>query len=622
MAQFLAAPHSAIIQHMQAQVNALFGQNSTPTKISKFISSQHAAWLDELQVLSAALQTAVTSDSQVNGWELVFEYELPQQGGRRPDVIVLSGNSIIVLEFKMKSSPTVSDIDQLDDYVRDIEYYHADSQKAARVCGALVVTKSSSDTIYGNVTSLCPRSVATYLLTHATPGQTSIAKWVKSAYTPAPGLLDAAIHGWFSNPPLLPAHLATNLPVVEADLRSIIASAVNDQPTVRRLIIVTGEPGAGKTFLGLNLAHDSSVSGGKRFVSGNGPLVKVLNYVLKQHQQLVTALHKFRDHFSNRQDPSENIIIFDEAQRTLDATYMWDRFKIAHSEAHQMLDIITRSPGWGVLVLLAGTGQEIYKGEVGLRVWFDELAQEFPHMTWEVHCSVPNVACLSNTATSNAVALPSNVRIHDATLHLDTALRQHGALDYSKWVQAVLNNDAICASHHANLARKNHFKLYVTRNLPSGKALLQGRYQNDPTKRYGLLAVSGNDNFLARHNVNVSMFQRDDSIERWYVDNQGSAASCCSFNHAATEFQCQGLDLDATITCWGEDLKWDQTAQKWIIKPVTVKPPVPNPKEMRLNKYRVVLTRAREYAVIFVPASTSLDDTYDFLVAAGATPLP
>jgi len=41
-----------------------------------------------------------------------------------------------------------------------------------------------------------------------------------------------------------------------------------------------------------------------------------------------------------------------------------------------------------------------------------------------------------------------------------------------------------------------------------------------------------------------------------------------------------------------------------------------------LKKYRVILSRAREYAVIFVPGDPSLDDTHNFLVASGAAPLP
>ena len=619
VSQFLSTPHSAIIQHMQAQVTAIFGPKSTPAKITAFNSSQHAAWVDELQVLSSTLQSAVATDSSANQWELVLEYELPQEGGRRPDVVVLAGNSVVILEFKMKARPEIPDACQLRDYVRDIGLYHTESHSAV-VVGALVITRSTSDTNYDNVTCLCPSGVANFLLNTATPKQTSIAKWVQSTYTPAPGVIEAAIQGWFNKRASLPLALATNLKAVEAQVRSIIASAVNDSPTVRRLIIVTGVPGAGKTFLGLNLAHDSTVPGSKRFVSGNRYLVKVLNYVLKQHQQIVTALHKFRDHFFNRQNPLDNIIIFDEAQRNIDASYMRVKLYQAHSEAHLMLDIITRTPGWGVLVLLAGTGQEIYIGEAGLRVWFDELAQGFFNTTWEVHCSKPDVACLNSTAKTGAVSLPSNVRVHNAILHLDTALRQHGSLDYAKWVEAVLIGDANLASQHASAAAGKGFNLYVTRNLRFGKAQLEASYQNCPTKHYGMLSVSRNDGFLLK--FAVLPLPKDASIEKWYVDPKTSTESGCSFNHYVTEFECQGLDLDATIVCWANDLKWNQISKQWIIAPVSEKPPVPNPIEMRLNKYRVILTRAREHSIIFVPPDRSLDDTYNFLVASGATPLP
>ena len=33
-------------------------------------------------------------------WSVILEYELPMEGGRRPDVVVLAGETVIVLEFK------------------------------------------------------------------------------------------------------------------------------------------------------------------------------------------------------------------------------------------------------------------------------------------------------------------------------------------------------------------------------------------------------------------------------------------------------------------------------------------------------------------------------------------
>lgn len=620
VATFLATTHQSLIQDLQQHVTNLFGGKANVNKISNFISSQNAAWVNEISVLTSALTSAVAANSLAGNWELILEYELPQQGGRRPDVIVLAGKTVVVLEFKMKAAPNTADLDQLNDYIRDLNYYHSEAQKAFKMCGALVLTKSTGAAVHSGITSLCPVSIANFLLSHASPGQILATTWVNGSYLPAPGVISAAIAGWRHSPPTLPAWLATNLPSVETTIRQIISAASQDLAGVRRLIIVTGEPGAGKTFVGLNLAHDTTVPGKKRFVSGNGPLVKVLNYALNQQQQIVTALHKFRDHFFKSQQPLENVIIFDEAQRTLDLVYMQQKFSKQHSEAYMMLEIITRTPNWGVLVLLAGTGQEIYKGEVGLQVWFDELSKSFQTTNWHVHCSKADIQYLTGTPTSSAFNPPQNVQVHNAPLHLNTALRQHGALDYAEWVESVLSGNSGSAAQHATAAGLKYFTLYVTRNVALAKQLVTDRYTNDPTKRYGILMVSGNDNLLRLHGV--PPIPIDGQIEKWYLDPPSQRSSSCSLTSAASEFQCQGLDLDSTIVCWGDDLRWDSTAKHWIIKPVNVQPPVPNPKEMRLNKYRVVLTRARDGSVIFVPPKPSLNDTYDFLLNCGATPLP
>jgi hypothetical protein len=43
--------------------------------------------------------------------------------------------------------------------------------------------------------------------------------------------------------------------------------------------------------------------------------------------------------------------------------------------------------------------------------------------------------------------------------------------------------------------------------------------------------------------------------------------------------------------------------------------------QLRLNAYRVLLTRARDAVVVFVPRLPHLDETFDYLIACGFTPL-
>ncbi|HET9345126.1 MAG TPA: hypothetical protein VFO05_05430, partial [Candidatus Limnocylindrales bacterium] len=53
---------------------------------------QQNAWEHELEWLAAALHVVDGS----SGWGVVLEYELPFEGGRRPDAIILAGDAVLV----------------------------------------------------------------------------------------------------------------------------------------------------------------------------------------------------------------------------------------------------------------------------------------------------------------------------------------------------------------------------------------------------------------------------------------------------------------------------------------------------------------------------------------------
>ena len=91
---------------------------------------------------------------------------------------------------------------------------------------------------------------------------------------------------------------------------------------------------------------------------------------------------------------------------------------------------------------------------------------------------------------------------------------------------------------------------------------------------------------------------------------------------AATEFQCQGLELDFTIVCWADDITWQDEISKWKVRPVQTPPPIlENPAQTRVNVYRVLLTRGRDGMVLYLPPDTSLDSTFRALCKAGARPI-
>ena len=90
----------------------------------------------------------------------------------------------------------------------------------------------------------------------------------------------------------------------------------------------------------------------------------------------------------------------------------------------------------------------------------------------------------------------------------------------------------------------------------------------------------------------------------------------------ATEFGAQGLELDAALLAWGTDLvldggRWSNAGASRYQRAGMVKDPM----QLRLNAYRVLLTRGRDACVLFVPPVARLDETWRYFEAIGFTRL-
>ena len=82
---------------------------------------------------------------------------------------------------------------------------------------------------------------------------------------------------------------------------------------------------------------------------------------------------------------------------------------------------------------------------------------------------------------------------------------------------------------------------------------------------------------------------------------------------------CHGLlELDATLLAWGTDFalhagRWSNAKARGYRGRV----PVRDPYQLRVNAYRVLLTRGRDACVVWVPPLDELDETFDYLAASG-----
>ncbi len=601
-------------------------------------TQQVAAWTSSLDVLQEQGAFALRADSKTHAHSSVLEYELPREAGRRPDVLVLHNGTVLVLEFKETGRIRRADLDQVQAYARDLRGYHSACRDLSVVpllvlCGKDAQERDVDGVLVVPATVLGARLVEFAQAAKGPP--VAIDAWLEGDYAPLPTLVTAArmLFERQDLPFIRRAHSAGVPRTVEHVLTTARRTA---QMGGRRLLLLTGVPGAGKTLVGLQVAHSAALEGAvvahearKRatpatFLSGNGPLVQVLQDALKS-RTFVQDMHRYVRRFGlERRDqmPPEHLIVFDEAQRAWDAAKVADFYakrlpgidpSAFRSEPEMLVDAAERIPGWSMVLALVGTGQEIHTGEeAGVVQWAEALAAARERWNW----SVSGPPGLRAMFADRQVAYEE-----DELLDLNVTLRSHAAENLHVWVSALLDGgDAALADARlaADELRRDGFPIYATRDLESAKRYARDRFRGEPLRRYGLVASSKAKN-LESYGVDPT-FQatRRINVARWFNDSPGSARSCCQLVDVATEFQCQGLELDLPILCWGDDFSWD--AGRWHMSPVRPSRLVRDPYRLRRNAYRVLLTRGREGLVIWVPdrPRAAMDGTMDALIRAGA----
>jgi hypothetical protein len=591
--------------------------------------SNRTSWMNCHRVLQNQLFQLARKCPEAFAWGIAFEYEIPRERGRRLDVAVLAGECILVLEFKDFETILQPHIDQVAACARDLSSYQAASHNR-RVIPVLINTLSdAAPTKEDEVWITGATGLSKCIEQTGVSGQpwTPIGAWVESPYAPLPSLFRAA-RMIFEHEPLPRIKQAESAGVagaVEAVGRTIEEAHSRSE---RHLIFVTGVPGAGKTLTGLQLVYTLKPQNGGEangvFLSGNGPLVAVLQYALrgKDRSRRGTAdpsrvfvrdvLAFVRDYIDPESPlPPEHVWVYDEAQRAWDADRVAERHRHQMSEPEMFLKLGERMPGWSVMVGLIGSGQEIFRGEEqGMEQWNEALRTL--SSSWTVHCPAVDA---QNRPLADLFTAAKSVRVDEA-LSLDQSLRSHLALDVPEWVNALLGGDVDHAAHIASRIRSAGFNLYFSEDVEAAKEYVKSRYGGNENARYGLLA-SNKDRSLPRFNVrNDYPVQKNlkNHVGPFFVDPPDSNRSCCQLRDVATPFECQGLELDFPVVCWGDDLWWD--GRCWVVRD-SRNSRERDPYRLRINGYRVLLTRGRDGMIVFVPPIERLRRTARLLAAAG-----
>lgn len=634
----MRAWYSATIETFRsADPNAIIGQL---VKNGSFavLPTQTEAWRVQINFLHA----------QLTGFSgaVFFEFNIPRMG-RRVDVILLVGPVVFVVEFKVGARAFErAATEQAWDYALDLKNFHEASHELAIV--PLVVATEAEDVpallpvvdpdrVYrplGVTTGTFRQALDTITRREFGPA-IDLHAWLASSYRPTPTIIEAAraLYAHHSVEAIARHDAgAENLRVTSRHIEEIVAEAKRKKQKV--ICFVTGVPGAGKTLVGLNIAtrgRDSEVMSPAVYLSGNDPLVAVLREALTRDEvarqkamgnsvrkgkvgesvkAFIQNVHHFRDEaLMDTNAPAEHVAIFDEAQRawTLQQTSTFMRRKknvpdFSQSEPEFLISYINRHADWGVVICLVGGGQEINIGEAGIDSWLDAVNERFP--SWRMHIS--SRLTDSEYAAGNAL---DSVRDRPGTyfddcLHLSVSMRSFRAENVSYFVKALLDRDANAArTVFGQLSER--YPIAVTRDLEAAKYWVRQKARG--SERYGLLA-SSKAMRLKPHAIDVRV---DINPIHWFLNDKDDTRSSFYLEDAATEFQVQGLELDWTVVTWDADLRvngtgWshhDFRGDRWTN--------VRNADNQRylMNAYRVLLTRARQGMVIFVPRGDGSDAT-------------
>lgn len=643
--------------------------HDSPQKILGHLAEHHPhdldpltrnSWLAEIKILQREL--ASLSD----GW-VAMEFAIPRMG-RRADAIVLLKGVIFVIEFKIGATDFDSGaVDQAIDYCLDLKNFHEGSHTRPLV-PVVIATKAVSRP--GQL-PFWPDDVARPILTNGVGLASAMlmeaarfsarddfdaALWMASGYKPTPTIIEAA-QALYSN------HHVEEITRSDADRKNlaqttdrlswIIADAKRKGQKV--ICFVTGVPGAGKTLAGLNLAVRYANREGERavFLSGNDPLVEVLREALARDEvyrlraaghkvkseecrrkvkSFIQNIHHFRDaNLTTNDAPFESIAVFDEAQRAWNAKqlsgFMARKKGLAdfdQSEPSFLIDVFARHKGWCAIVCLVGGGQEINAGEAGLPEWFSAIATQ--HRDWKVYVSDRLESEEYRWGRDLPVLLQGVNYEIEPDLHLAVAIRSFRAENLSAFVNAIISGDvsAACALHRDI---KDLYPLFLTRDLTVAKAWL--REQARGSERCGLVAYSGASR-LKPDGVNVH--EKIDA-PTWFLNGKLDVRSSYYLEDPATEFDIQGLELDWVGVCWEanfrrQDNRWvhyNFRGTDWQVVRDSVR------QTYLANAYRVLLTRARQGMVIYVPPGDTVDPTRspefydgiaDYLAQCGIASLP
>lgn len=629
----------SIRNFVSSDTDSIMGKIVNGCTDSTIRDTQKNAWKYQIDLLKPILSTYEGV--------ILFEYSIPRMG-LRIDTVLIIGPVVFVIEFKIGQSHfSQVDLDQVCDYALDLKNFHETSHHqyiaplliathaGEDFCSKLVA--ADQDKLLKPLASNCDdlAEIIGKVLSFANGQRIDGEEWENGRYCPTPTIIEAATA-------LYKGHSVAEISRNDAGAKNLRQTTDTISEVIRTakerrqkaICFVTGVPGSGKTLVGLNIAtkhlkqSDNTFS---VFLSGNGPLVRVLQEALARDKvarekeagkkitkkraksdvkAFVQNVHHYRDDYLiDEKPPADHVALFDEAQRAWNlkqtSSFMKIKKKIMgfeKSEPEFLISCIDRHKDWGVIVCLVGGGQEINTGEAGISEWIKALNDHFSH--WHIYISNR----LTDKEYDAGQALEhlqgrENV-FYRPQLHLAVSMRSFRAENVSSLVKQLLDLDVDSA--RATLQNLNEkYPIRLTRDIERAKEWVKREARG--SERYGVI-VSSQAERLKPYSIDVR--PKVDPIN-WFLNDKSDVRSSYYMEDIVTEFDIQGLEIDWACVVWDADFRY--SSKGWVHRSFRgskwQKISKPERQDYLKNAYRVLLTRARQGMVIVVPRGDKNDHT-------------
>jgi hypothetical protein len=272
-------------------------------------SAQSEEWRQSVDLLQKSLDEripilheALMAPGSESVQHVILEYDFHRRG-LRMDCLLLAEGVLFVIEFKRTKFQRV-DRDQVMNYAVNLIEFHRVTQDWCNGNGAIVVPvlaltggKTSTDVTWPGLAghswpsmahkplecdkNSLKQAIQIGLKHRRSSEKVSLTTWINSPFRPSSSILDATLSLYGNHDVVAIQEHAAPKAAIDASVKEIrehIDSALNQGKY--HIVFLSGAPGAGKTLVGLDIVMRGNYADGSVFVTGNAPLVEVLNKAL------------------------------------------------------------------------------------------------------------------------------------------------------------------------------------------------------------------------------------------------------------------------------------------------------------------------------------------------------